>query len=160
MLLSPISFLNFPRFSLFPVPLSSLSACPPPSLSSHLSRHHVIPQPRCLPPPSNCRRLQQRQTAATRARERIDTRTRAHTCAHVHIPARTCTHRHGTSPRQVGIQMDTDVTAVARFSTHRPLRSPLAPLLPAPARTPLDSLFFSFPLAPARHLLSGMSARW
>lgn len=78
-------------------------------LSPRLSQHHVILQSRCLPPPSSCRRLQQRQTAAaTRARERIDARARAHT------PARHIS-------RQVGIQMDTDVTPVARFST---LRSP------------------------------------
>ena len=58
-------------------------------LSSRLSRHHVIPQSRCLPPPSNCRRLQQRQTATTRARERIDTRTRAHIHLHIHMHTQT-----------------------------------------------------------------------
>lgn len=114
--LSPVSFLNFPRLSLFPVPLSSLSV----PLPLTLLACHGVTSYRCLPPPSNCRRLQQRQTAATRARERIDIRTRAHTHARTHTYA----HRRGTSPRRVGIQMDTDVTAVARFST---LRSPLAP---------------------------------
>lgn len=91
--------------------------------------------------------------------------------AREHIDARTCTHartraRHVSVSRQVGIQMDTDVTPVARLSTlsiPSLLPSPRHPLRPhlALARTPLDSLFSSFPLAPTRRLLSGMSAvRW
>lgn len=130
------------------------------SFSPRSSRCHVIPQFRWLPPPSSCRRLQQWQTAATAAATR----------AREHIDARTCTHartraRHVSVSRQVGIQMDTDVTPVARLSTLYPFSPPVAPLSPCPhlalARTPLDSLFSSFPLAPTRRLLSGMSAvRW
>lgn len=136
-----------------------------------MSRHHVIPQSRCLPPPSNCRRLQQRQTAATRARERIDTRTRAYTyITHTHARARAIARTH------IDIHKRTQTRHVSASGRHTDgygchgssavLHSPSSPfspspLLPAPARTPLDSLFFSFPLAPARHLLSGMSVvRW
>lgn len=156
--LSPISFLNFPRLSLFPVPLSSLSASP--SLPLPLHACHGITSYRS---PAACH-LHQTAGASSSGRQplcahvSVSTLARVHTHTYMRARAHTDT---GTSLRQVGIQMDTDVTAVARFSTHRPLRSPLAPLLPAPARTPLDSLFFSFPLAPARHLLSGMSVvRW
>lgn len=62
----------------------------------------------------------------------VSTLARVYAHMHTFTYPHTCprTHRRGTSPRQVGIQMDTDVTAVARFSTHRPLRSSLSPLAP------------------------------
>lgn len=99
------------------------------SFSPRSSRCHVIPQFRWLPPPSSCRRLQQWQTAATAA---------AATRAREHIDARTCTHartraRHVSVSRQVGIQMDTDVTPVARLSTLYPFSPPVAPLSPSPS---------------------------
>lgn len=96
------------------------------SFSPRSSRCHVIPQFRWLPPPSSCRRLQQWQTAATATRARE------------HIDARTCTHartraRHVSASRQVGIQMDTDVTPVARLSTLYPFSPPGRSAIPLPS---------------------------
>jgi len=124
--LFPISFLNFPRPSLFPVPLSSLSASLSLSLSLSLflfslvtaSRHTAVPLPATsikLPAPPAVADSRYARTWAYR---------HSHACTHMHAYMRTQT-RHVS--RQVGIQMDTDVTAVARFSTHRPLRFPLTP---------------------------------
>lgn len=119
-------FLPFPSLSPFSSP--SLSR----SLSLSLLTCHGITSYRS---PAACH-LHQAAGASSSGRQplrahvsvstlaRVHTHTRVHTCSCIYA------HRHGTSPRQVGIQMDTDVTAVARFSTHRPLRSPFSPLAP------------------------------
>lgn len=152
-------FLLFPLLSL---PLSFFSLVT-------ASRHTAVPLPATsikLPAPPAAADSRYARTWAyrhshacihvhnthTRARARAIART------HIHIHKRTQTRHVSASGRHTDGYGCHGSSAVL----HSP-SSPFSPspLLPAPARTPLDSLFFSFPLAPARHLLSGMSVvRW
>lgn len=92
-----------------------------------VSRHTTVPLAATsikLPAPPAVADSRHRRRRYPRAREHIDART----CTHARTRA-----RHVSVSRQVGIQMDTDVTPVARLSTLYPFSPPVAPLSPSPS---------------------------